>query len=348
MACAGLLTVCLIRPPAPEPPRPPAPAPAAGPAGHALFQDVSGEPAGGAGAVALGVVILPRGRSRSLWTASHCLFLPSLILIFPVPMSMCLPPGLLGSLPRPLGLSRFLSCSLFPCVSLIFISLPLCPVFWLSLFSLLISPCLWFSATAPAAPPTPNHPMYVSGRVGAVNSWSREWPRCPSLAAPGWTDQARGPGRGSSPPPLTPDLVLTRTPSDPTQGLWDPRVGWRCPHSPFVVCTPSPCLAGGPAAPMSTYLELPGLAWVTHLHPFPTFHPCAQPVLFLLRPHSQRSLSGGKGCSPAPSPLSLVTQHLGQSPLSWKGPDPSISQMEKPRPGGLGMCSSSHMEAGVH
>nr|XP_008506566.1 PREDICTED: N-terminal EF-hand calcium-binding protein 3 isoform X3 [Equus przewalskii] len=36
MACAGLLTVCLIRPPAPEPPRPPAPAPA----GHALFQDV--------------------------------------------------------------------------------------------------------------------------------------------------------------------------------------------------------------------------------------------------------------------------------------------------------------------
>ncbi|XP_033696125.1 N-terminal EF-hand calcium-binding protein 3 isoform X1 [Delphinus delphis] len=40
MACAGLLTVCLIRPPAPEPPRPPAPAPAAGSAGHALFQDV--------------------------------------------------------------------------------------------------------------------------------------------------------------------------------------------------------------------------------------------------------------------------------------------------------------------
>ncbi|XP_034497338.1 N-terminal EF-hand calcium-binding protein 3 isoform X1 [Ailuropoda melanoleuca] len=38
MACAGLLTVCLIRPPAPEPRRPPAPA--AGPAGHALFQDV--------------------------------------------------------------------------------------------------------------------------------------------------------------------------------------------------------------------------------------------------------------------------------------------------------------------
>nr|XP_045376994.1 LOW QUALITY PROTEIN: N-terminal EF-hand calcium-binding protein 3 [Camelus bactrianus] len=40
MACAGLLTVCLIRPPAPGHPRPPAPAPAAGPTGHALFQDV--------------------------------------------------------------------------------------------------------------------------------------------------------------------------------------------------------------------------------------------------------------------------------------------------------------------
>ncbi|XP_003411707.1 N-terminal EF-hand calcium-binding protein 3 [Loxodonta africana] len=44
MACAGLLTVCLLRPPAPERPRPPAPAPApapdARPAGHALFQDV--------------------------------------------------------------------------------------------------------------------------------------------------------------------------------------------------------------------------------------------------------------------------------------------------------------------
>ena len=53
MACAGLLTVCLIRPPATEPPRPPAPA--AGLAGHALFQDVSGKRARGAGATALGV-----------------------------------------------------------------------------------------------------------------------------------------------------------------------------------------------------------------------------------------------------------------------------------------------------
>ncbi|KAM4841952.1 N-terminal EF-hand calcium-binding protein 3 [Thomomys bottae] len=42
MACAGLLAVCLLRPPAPEPPRPPTflPAPVSGPAGHALFQDV--------------------------------------------------------------------------------------------------------------------------------------------------------------------------------------------------------------------------------------------------------------------------------------------------------------------
>ncbi|XP_042550457.1 N-terminal EF-hand calcium-binding protein 3 isoform X1 [Dipodomys spectabilis] len=42
MACAGLLAVCLLRPPAPEPPRPPTllPAPVSGPGGHALFQDV--------------------------------------------------------------------------------------------------------------------------------------------------------------------------------------------------------------------------------------------------------------------------------------------------------------------
>ncbi|XP_013369778.1 PREDICTED: N-terminal EF-hand calcium-binding protein 3 isoform X2 [Chinchilla lanigera] len=38
MACAGLLAVCLLRPPAPAPPRPSAPA--TGLAGHALFQDV--------------------------------------------------------------------------------------------------------------------------------------------------------------------------------------------------------------------------------------------------------------------------------------------------------------------
>ncbi|XP_058142897.1 N-terminal EF-hand calcium-binding protein 3 isoform X2 [Dasypus novemcinctus] len=38
MACAGLLAVCLLRPPAP--PRPPVPTPDAVPAGHALFQDV--------------------------------------------------------------------------------------------------------------------------------------------------------------------------------------------------------------------------------------------------------------------------------------------------------------------
>uniref|UniRef100_A0A2I3SLF4 N-terminal EF-hand calcium binding protein 3 n=1 Tax=Pan troglodytes TaxID=9598 RepID=A0A2I3SLF4_PANTR len=50
MACAGLLTVCLLRPPAPQPqpqpqpqtPRHPQLAPDPGPAGHTLFQDVSG------------------------------------------------------------------------------------------------------------------------------------------------------------------------------------------------------------------------------------------------------------------------------------------------------------------
>ncbi|PNJ57453.1 NECAB3 isoform 17 [Pongo abelii] len=44
MACAGLLTVCLLRPPAPQPqpqtPRHPQLAPDPGPAGHTLFQDV--------------------------------------------------------------------------------------------------------------------------------------------------------------------------------------------------------------------------------------------------------------------------------------------------------------------
>ncbi|XP_023076210.1 N-terminal EF-hand calcium-binding protein 3 isoform X2 [Piliocolobus tephrosceles] len=46
MACVGLLTVCLLRPPAPQPqpqpqpPRHPQLAPDPGPAGHALFQDV--------------------------------------------------------------------------------------------------------------------------------------------------------------------------------------------------------------------------------------------------------------------------------------------------------------------
>ncbi|XP_012493171.1 PREDICTED: N-terminal EF-hand calcium-binding protein 3 [Propithecus coquereli] len=40
MACAGLLAVCLLRPPAPQPLRRPEPTPDAGPAGHALFQDV--------------------------------------------------------------------------------------------------------------------------------------------------------------------------------------------------------------------------------------------------------------------------------------------------------------------
>ncbi|XP_004867993.1 N-terminal EF-hand calcium-binding protein 3 isoform X2 [Heterocephalus glaber] len=38
MACAGLLAMCLLRPPVPGPPRPAAPV--ARPAGHALFQDV--------------------------------------------------------------------------------------------------------------------------------------------------------------------------------------------------------------------------------------------------------------------------------------------------------------------
>ena len=181
MACAGLLTVCLIRPPAPEPPRPPAPAPAAGPAGHALFQDVSGERAGDAGAVALGVVSLAVSLQVSVvslpvspctLSLSACPRLcGSLTLLFPVSMSVSLPPGLLGTLPLPLGLclSHYLSLtllSLFPCVSLIFISQPLCPILSLIL-SLLISPCLWFSVTVPPAPQPRTTPcMCLAGGGG--------------------------------------------------------------------------------------------------------------------------------------------------------------------------------------
>ena len=90
--------MCLIRPPAPEPPRPPAPAPAAGPAGHALFQDVSGERAGDAGAVALGVVSLAVSLQVSVvslpvspctLSLSACPRLcGSLTLLFPVSMSV--------------------------------------------------------------------------------------------------------------------------------------------------------------------------------------------------------------------------------------------------------------------
>lgn len=139
MACAGLLTVCLIRPPAPEPPRPPAPAPApaAGPAGHALFQDVSGERAGGAGAVALGLVILPRGRSRSLWTAS--VSLPSLILVFRSPRP-CVSLQVCWGLCLGLWVSHDFSLAVSVCFPYLYLAAFVSRLLPLTL-SLLISPC---------------------------------------------------------------------------------------------------------------------------------------------------------------------------------------------------------------
>lgn len=238
MACAGLLTVCLIRPPAPEPPRPPASAPAAGPAGHALFQDVSGERAGGAGAVALGVVSLAVSLQVSVvslpvspWTLSLTapvsaalslcfnLFLcPSLF--FQVCWGPCrclwVSTSASGSLPLSLSLSD-------PAVS---VSVCL-PYLYLSAFvshSVPHSFSLYLSLSlvqchCPSCPPTRNNPMYVSGR-GAGGGPSTLDHRS-SHSAPRWQPgsrltQAGGPGRGSS--PLTPDLVLTQSPLDPTQG----------------------------------------------------------------------------------------------------------------------------------
>lgn len=112
MTCTGLLTVCLIRPPSPRPP-----VPVAGPSGHALFQDVSGEQSGRQ----------PSGPgdyqsrrsypclSLSLTPAPHPVCV-SLNCFSPCP-SVSLPLGLFGAQ----SVSHFLSC-LFPCP---FISLPL-------------------------------------------------------------------------------------------------------------------------------------------------------------------------------------------------------------------------------
>lgn len=48
----------------------------------------------------------------------------------------------------------------------------------------------------------------------------------------------------------------------------------------------------------------------------------------------------------APSPLPPVTQHLDHSP-GWKGPDPPVSQMGKPRSKELGVYLKPHLEAGA-
>lgn len=122
MACAGLLTVCLIRPPVHL-----SPAPAPGPAGHALFQDVSVERVGGISSPAVGSALsgcLSRSPCVSLGShcPHHCLSL--CLSVFP-------PPGLFGAPSLSLSLtllyvsvSLCLSCCL--CVSF-FLSFLLSP-----------------------------------------------------------------------------------------------------------------------------------------------------------------------------------------------------------------------------
>lgn len=174
MACAGLLTVCLIRPPAPEPRRPPAPTAAAGPTGHALFQDVSG--------------------ARALWPWA-CHRLSSSVPSPPVSrwLSLSSPPP-----PGSASLCAFLS---LPAVWAPSVSASRClSLTPLSPFSLIVSivsvlcfsPHLsLFGVTAPAAPhhthPSPPHPCVLcSGDgqhliTGAV----------PSVATLGWADPGR-------------------------------------------------------------------------------------------------------------------------------------------------------------
>lgn len=153
MACAGLLTVCLVRPPAPEPPRPPAPA--AGPTGHALFQDVSGERARGAGSLALGIVavfleVALRVLLINPWVSLALLAHFFLNLFFPISVRVSPDPG-----PSASGSPPSLSLSLGPCCLCFRMSLlPLSPYLFVPCLShfLCISPYFCFSATAPAAP----------------------------------------------------------------------------------------------------------------------------------------------------------------------------------------------------
>lgn len=146
MACAGLLTVCLIRPPAPEPRRPPAPA--AGPAGHALFQDVSGERAGGAGPLALGsslsLQLCPLSPGVSLGSQS--------LAVSPCPR-LCVSVRVFPS-----------RAVLGPCFFCLWISASRClSLTLLSPFSvsLLISPCLLVRCHCPCCPHPQVHPIYV-------------------------------------------------------------------------------------------------------------------------------------------------------------------------------------------
>lgn len=92
MACAGLLTVCLIRPPVHL-----SPAPAPGPAGHALFQDVSVERLGASAlqpwgrfsrGVSPGLSLRLTGLSQC---SHHCVSLTVSVSLFP---QVCLGPRL--------------------------------------------------------------------------------------------------------------------------------------------------------------------------------------------------------------------------------------------------------------
>lgn len=87
MACAGLLAVCLLGPPAPQPPRHPVPA-----AGHALFQDVSRAPVGGCRAPHVSVLCpcLPPHLLALLRSLSQIICDPAVLVPLPLCSLYCL------------------------------------------------------------------------------------------------------------------------------------------------------------------------------------------------------------------------------------------------------------------
>lgn len=183
MACAGLLTVCLIRPPAPEPPRPPAPAPA----GHALFQDVSGERAGGSAArgcrclrsVSPGLCLLsPCVSPGSLSVAvSPCPCLcVSLALFFPVAVSVSPSRSVWGPACLWVSVSLALSLTLLP----LSVCLPLSHCLHVS--SLLVSGSVLLPLLPPTPDPTPSVCL-VGWGLSTLDHVS-------SLSVPLWQSQA--------------------------------------------------------------------------------------------------------------------------------------------------------------
>lgn len=165
MACAGLLTVCLIRPPVHL-----SPAPAPGPAGHALFQDVSVEQVGGISSPAVGSAL-----GVSLPLRLTVPITVSLTVSVSLSPQVCLGPRLCLSLTLLyVSVSLPLSCCL--CVSVC-----------LS-FSLLGSSSLSLSlCSPPTSKPTPS----MSG-VGAP---TLDQQLLYLLAAPSGANPGKGPGR---------------------------------------------------------------------------------------------------------------------------------------------------------